>query len=120
VRTKNYLNKERHMDINTINVIVSLISGIVGGNLAGAALPEDKNLGGLGNSIAGFFGGGIGGYILQALGVLTHAGVQAGTHAASSGLDLSTILANIGSSGVGGAVLMAIAGMIKNAMQKTS
>lgn len=102
------------------SLIISLISGIIGGNVAGAAVPADKNLGALGNSIAGFFGGGIGGYILQALGYLSHAGVQAGTQAASSGLDLSSILANVGTSGVSGAVLMAIAGIIKNAMQKSS
>ena len=39
------------------NLIISLISGIVGGNIAGAALPADKNLGGLGNTITGIFGG---------------------------------------------------------------
>ena len=38
------------MDI--VNLLISLISGVVGGNIAGAAM-KDKSLGGLGNSIAG-------------------------------------------------------------------
>jgi len=41
-------------------LLVSLISGAVGGNVAGAAM-QDKSLGTLGNSLAGIFGGGIGG-----------------------------------------------------------
>lgn len=101
------------MDI--INLIISLLSGIAGGNIAGAAMP-DKSLGGLGNSITGILGGGLGGYILQALGVLS----QAGTPAASTGLDIASILANVGSGGVGGAVLMIIVSLIKNSMQKSS
>lgn len=99
------------MDI--VNLIISLISGIVGGNIAGAAAP-DKSLGGLGNSVAGIFGGGIGGYILQALGVLGHTAASGG-----AGLDIGSILANVGTSGVGGAVLMLIVSLIKNASQKT-
>lgn len=98
------------MDI--VNLIISLISGIVGGNVAGAAAP-DKSLGGLGNSVAGLFGGGIGGFILQALGVLGTAAAPAG------GLDIGSIIANIGSSGVGGAILMYVVGLIKNASNKT-
>lgn len=104
------------MDI--LNLIISLISGIVGGNVAGAAMP-DKSLGGLGNSISGLLGGGIGGYILQALGVLGHMGAQGAQQAASTGLDIPSILANIGTSGVGGALLMFIVGLIKNATQKS-
>ena len=40
------------------NLLISIISGIVGGNVAGAAVPADKNLGALGNTISGIFGGG--------------------------------------------------------------
>ena len=104
------------MDI--VSLIISLISGVVGGNIAGAAVPEDKNLGAIGNSVAGLFGGGIGGYIMQALGLLTTAGVAGATGAPGTEFDISHILANVGSSGVGGAVLMLIVGFIKNAMQK--
>ena len=55
------------MDI--VSLIISLISGAVGGNIAGAAMKE-KSLGVLGNSIAGIVGGGIGCWILSAMGVL--------------------------------------------------
>jgi uncharacterized membrane protein YeaQ/YmgE (transglycosylase-associated protein family) len=48
-------------------LLVSLISGAVGGNVAGAAM-KDKSLGTLGNSLAGIFGGGIGSFLLQVLG----------------------------------------------------
>lgn len=99
------------MDI--INLLISLVSGAVGGNVAGAAMP-DKSLGALGNSLSGILGGGIGGYILQLLGVLATT-AQAG---GSTGLDIGSILANVGSSGVGGAILMAVIGLIKNAAEK--
>ena len=49
------------MDI--VSLIISLISGVVGGNIAGPAM-QDKNLGVLGNTIAGFIGGGAGTFIL--------------------------------------------------------
>ena len=49
-----------------LSLIIQLISGIVGGNAAGAALKE-KSLGVLGNSLAGLVGGGLGGQIIQAL-----------------------------------------------------
>ena len=52
-----------------IGWIISLISGAVGGNIAGGVLKE-QSLGTLGNSIAGIVGGGIGGQLLSALGVL--------------------------------------------------
>lgn len=109
-----------------INLIISLISGILGGNVAGAALPN-KSLGTLGNSLSGLVGGGLGGYLLQALELAKHtteaAGGAAGTAAnavTSTGLDIGSILANVGSSGVGGAVLMIIVGLIKSALSKSA
>jgi len=39
-----------------------------------------------------------------------------GTAAAGGGLDLQSILANVAGGGVGGAILMAIVGIIKNKM----
>jgi len=95
-----------------INLLISLISGAVGGNVAGATMP-DKNLGVIGNTLSGILGGGIGGYILQALGVLATAQATGGT-----GFDIGSIIANIGSSGAGGAILMAVIGLIKNATEK--
>jgi hypothetical protein len=95
------------MDITSL--IIEAISGAVGGNVAGAAMKE-KSLGGIGNSIAGIVGGGLGGTILQ---------MVMGTAATGGGgLDLQSILANVAGGGVGGAILMVIVGLIKNAMAK--
>ena len=49
-----------------VGLIISLISGAVGGNIAGGVLKE-QSLGTLGNTIAGLVGGGLGGQILSAL-----------------------------------------------------
>ena len=67
-------------------LIISLISGAVGGNAAGAVL-KDKSLGTLGNSIAGILGGGIGGQVLGMLG--------AGGTGTGGGLDLGAIIGQV-------------------------
>lgn len=89
------------------NLIVELVSGAVGGNVAGAAMKE-KSLGTAGNSIAGIVGGGLGGAILQA--------VMGGAATGGGSMDLSSILSNVGGGGVGGAILMIVIGLIKNQM----
>jgi hypothetical protein len=94
------------MDI--VSLIISLVSGAVGGNAAGAVL-KDKSLGPLGNSLSGILGGGIGGAILQALGVLNKGG----------GLDVGTILANVAGGGVGGGILMAIIAALRGGAKKS-
>lgn len=104
-----------------INLIISLLSGAAGGNAAGAAL-KDKNLGTLGNTVTGLLGGVGGNYLLQvfeALGKTDIAGAVASAPAATgTGFDIASILANIASSGVGGAVLAAVVGFIKSALNK--
>ncbi|MGE3313952.1 MAG: hypothetical protein AB7O26_02470 [Planctomycetaceae bacterium] len=94
---------------NIVGLIISLVSGAVGGNVAGAAM-KDKSLGTAGNSIAGILGGGIGGFLLQMLGLAP---------AAAGSLDLTQILSNVAGGGVGGAVLLAIVSIIKNNMSKS-
>jgi uncharacterized membrane protein YeaQ/YmgE (transglycosylase-associated protein family) len=89
VSIKTSPNKPRNQNI--ISLIIEVISGAVGGNVAGAAMKENS-LGTVGNSIAGIVGGGLGGTLLQAV---------MGTAAAG---------------GVGGAILMAVVGIIKNKM----
>lgn len=93
------------MDI--VSLIVRLVSGAIGGNIAGAAL-KDQNLGTLGNALAGVLGGGVGSAILQAMGASTGGG----------GLDFGSLLGSIASGGVGGGILMVIIGLIKGAMAK--
>jgi uncharacterized membrane protein YeaQ/YmgE (transglycosylase-associated protein family) len=86
-------------------LIVALISGGVGGNIAGALLKK-FSLGPVGNTIVGLIGGGVGEQILSATGLLPSGG--------------GGIAGNIGGSAVGGAILMAIVGAIKNAMAAKS
>jgi uncharacterized membrane protein YeaQ/YmgE (transglycosylase-associated protein family) len=99
-----------------IGLIISLISGAVGGNIAGAVL-KDQSLGALGNTIAGLIGGGVGGQILSALGLFGSAAV-AGAGAPAGGLDIGSLIGNIAGSGVGGAILMMIVGFIKQIMAR--
>jgi uncharacterized membrane protein YeaQ/YmgE (transglycosylase-associated protein family) len=96
----------RQMDIATL--LIQLISGAVGGNVAGGLL-KNLSLGTLGNSIAGIVGGGIGGQILEQL---FHTAVAGGAY------DPMNILTQVLGGGVGGGILMAIVGAIRNAMAK--
>ena len=80
-------------------LIIQLLSGAVGGNLAGA-LFKKLSLGTLWNSVVGILGGGLGGQLLSALGVLGGTG--------GSAMDLGSIIGNVASSGVGGGILMAM------------
>lgn len=100
-----------------VNLIISLISGAAGGNIAGAAMPE-KNLGTLGNTIAGLVGGGLGEFILKLLGVLATTGVAGQAGATAPELDLTSILASIGAGGASGGILTAVVALIKSALQK--
>ncbi len=93
--------------MSLLPLIIQLISGAVGGNLAGT-LMKKFSLGTLWNSVAGIIGGGIGGQLLGLLGITTTTG----------GVDLASIVGSIASGGVGGGVLMAIIGVIKSAMAK--
>ena len=93
-------------------ILIQLISGGVGGNIAGALLKR-FNLGPVGNTIAGILGGVGGG---QLLGMLTGSVAPA----ASAGLDMSSILSSVGGGGVGGAVIMVIVGLIKAQMAKSA
>ena len=101
------------MDIVTL--LISLVSGVVGGNAVGAAMP-DKSLGALGNSVTGLLGGGLGGFLMKAAGLIATAAVAAGAQGAApaTGLDIGSLLANIGGSGVGGAVLTLLVAVAKS------
>jgi hypothetical protein len=94
-----------------VGLIIQLISGAVGGNVADVALKQ-YDLGTIGNSIAGIIGGGVGG---QIIGALLGGGGEANV-LGPGGLDIGTLIAQIASGGVGGGVLMVIIGLIKQAM----
>lgn len=95
------------MDI--LSIIINLIGGAIGANATGSAM-GDKNLGTLGNTIAGLIGGPLGGYLMQAFGFIAQSGITA--------TDIESILANLVSGGAGGGVLMAIVGILKKYSQK--
>jgi len=92
------------MDI--VGLIIQLICGAVGGNVAGALL-KNFSLGTAGNSIAGIIGGGLGGQVLGAL---------LGGGGANASAAVGSMLGNIAGGGVGGAVLMIIIGIIRAMM----
>lgn len=91
----------------SLALIIQLISGALGGNLAGSLL-KDSSLGTLWNSVAGIAGGGLGGSVLGMLGM----------NIASGGTDIASILGSVAGGGVGGGIVMAIIGIIKKAMAK--
>jgi uncharacterized membrane protein YeaQ/YmgE (transglycosylase-associated protein family) len=100
--------------MDTTSLLIQLISGAIGGNAAGAVLKK-SSLGTLGNSIAGIIGGGLGAKILAALGA---GGMAAG--AAAPGMSLEALVSQVAGGGVGGAVLIAVIGAIRNAMAAKS
>ena len=74
-----------------VNLIIQLIAGAAGGNIAGSLLKQ-YNLGTLGNSIAGIVGGGLGGQLL---------GMLMGTGASGGGMDIGSLIAQVVGGGVG-------------------
>jgi len=94
-----------------MDLIIQLISGAVGGNVAGSLLKK-ASLGTMGNSIVGILGGGLGGQILGLLGM--------GGAAAGGGMDVASIVSGVASGGVGGGALLAIIGAVRQAMGKKS
>ena len=92
-----------------IGLVIQLIAGAAGGNVAGATLKQ-YDLGMIGNTIAGIVGGGVG---AQVIGALIGGGAQA---TGANDLDIGSIVGQIASGGVGGGILMVIVGLIKQAM----
>ena len=93
-----------------LGLIIQLISGAVGGNIAGG-LMKNASLGTALNSVVGILGGGLGGQLLGMLGV-------GGAAAAGGSMDIASIITQVAAGGIGGAVLLAIVGLIKGAMAK--
>ena len=71
--------------MNIVALIIQLVSGAVGGNIAGLLMSK-FNLGPIGNSIAGIVGGGLGGQLLSMVtsGGAATAGASAGVLLLSS------------------------------------
>src|SRR5580692_11340093 len=102
--------------MNWMPIIIQLISGGVGGNIAGALLKK-FDLGPIGNTVAGIVGGVGGGQLLSML-MSGGAAAAASSAASSGGMDMSSIIGNVAGGGVGGAIVMAIVGLVKAQISK--
>lgn len=94
-----------------LGLIIQLVSGAVGGNIAGN-LMQKNSLGTVLNSVIGIVGGGLGAQVMSALGI-------AGA-ASAGGMDIVSILSQIASGGIGGGILLTVISLIKNMMAKQS
>ena len=105
--------------MDLVGILVQLIAGGVGGNGIAAVLKQ-VNLGPVGNTIAGAIGGWAGTWLASMIPGLSDLVGGAAAATGSGGLDIGA-LAGQGVTGlVGGGLLTAIAGMIKNATMKSS
>ena len=100
-----------------LNVLIPIISGVVGANVAGSAMKK-FDLGTVGNSIVGLLGGAAGALITSMLGGGDPgaSGFPAATQA--GGVDMGSIVASIVGGGAGGGVLMSLVGAIRNKFGK--
>jgi uncharacterized membrane protein YeaQ/YmgE (transglycosylase-associated protein family) len=104
--------------MNVMGIVTDLIAGGVGGNIAAAVLKK-FDLGPIGNTVAGIVGGVGGGQLLSML--MSGGAAAAATSAASSGgMDMSSIIGNVAGGGVGGAIVMAVIGLVKAQMSKST
>jgi hypothetical protein len=92
------------------SLIISLLSGAAGGNVAGG-LFKNLSQGLLVNSISGILGGGI-------LGKLAGPVIASALGAKTGGMDIMSILSSVLTGGVGGGGLLAVVGMIKSMLGK--
>ena len=83
-----------------MDILISLLTGALGGNIAGALLKK-FSMGTLWNSVVGILGGGLGAQLLSMLGI-----------------DLGGIVGSIAGGTAGGGVLMTIIGIIRGAISK--
>jgi hypothetical protein len=97
-----------------VDLIIQLVSGAVGGNLASIA-GRSVNMGWILNTIVGLAGGAAGG---QFLGPVLGPIIGAAAGATASNFDPMAILASVASGGGSGLVLTAIVGLIKNMIFK--
>ena len=87
-----------------VGIAVDVISGAIGGNLAGLAWRE-KSLGFWGNTIVGIIGGSVGTYIMHQTNLMGELSMP--------DLSVASVLGAVGVSAFFGAVLTGIVGIIK-------
>ncbi len=86
-----------------LGLVVDIVSGAVGGNLAGLAWKE-KSLGRVGNTIVGIIGGAVGTYFMHQAGIISELSMD--------NMSVGSILGAAGVSAFFGAVLTGIVGML--------
>jgi uncharacterized membrane protein YeaQ/YmgE (transglycosylase-associated protein family) len=86
-----------------LQTIINMISGLAGGNIAGAA-SKQNNPGTIINSISGLVGGGLGGALITSL------------MGSGGKMDAGSLISGVLGSGAAGAILTAIVGFIKSKM----
>ncbi|SHI51345.1 hypothetical protein SAMN05444000_101305 [Shimia gijangensis] len=91
-----------------MELLIGLLSGAFGGTAAGKLFSKIDQ-GTIINAVAGIVGGGLGSTILGAVGA---GGIAGG------GMNIAGIIGQVASGGVGGGVLLAIVGVIRNALGK--
>ena len=92
------------------DLLVQVVSGAAGGTVAGSVL-KDLSLGKPGDAISGAIGGGVVGQILGSL-------LGGGGGGDVAGLDVGSLVKDIFGGGIGGAMVMALIGVLRNAMMK--
>ena len=100
--------------MNDTALAVHLVSGVIGGNLGGSiagSLKSDYNLGLVGNSIAGFVGGGLISAFVSFF--------PANLPTIMSSVNLTSIGLDALGGGIGGMVIAVVVGLIKSAIGET-
>lgn len=101
--------------MNWAAILIPIISGVIGGNVAGSSLKK-FSLGPTGNSFVGLLGGAAGAIIL---GMIGGAGVDSIPLTSQAGtINMSALVAAIGSGGIGGGVLMSVVGVLREKVLK--
>ncbi len=98
------------------NIIISVISGALGGNALGGVLKK-LNLGALGNTIAGAVGGGAAGQALAMFTPAEGAAPLAGMADAASS-DMGGLISAVVAGGAGGGALTGMIAMAKKMREK--
>ncbi len=96
------------MNIDVIALIIQAVTG-AGGGIAMGKASKKIDLGVILNAVMGIIGGGVGGQVINALGIASMAGGTA---------DPAAIGINVASGVVGGGLLTTIVGLVKNAVTK--
>ncbi|MEO1140032.1 MAG: hypothetical protein AAFW87_11315 [Pseudomonadota bacterium] len=96
-----------------MDLLISLIAGAIGGNIAAGA-SKNHNLGLLINSVVGLVGGGLGGQALWWIG----AGGLAQSTTAGGALDPAALMGQVAASAIGGGAALVATGMMRNLLTR--